>query len=840
MWSLDTETTGVDTRHSAKPFFVTACDPGGNQLYWEWRVNPFTREPEVPPEDLAEIRSLVAGRASAEAEKHSAGDWMPGAESSSAGGRFPGAERISAGVPSVGAVSRRAGRSGEEGGGDRGEADQGRAPLVLQNAKFDVAALNALDPWFGENWPWGRTHDTLLAGHLLASAMPHDLTSMTLQYLGIDIEPHEREIQKACVKARSIARNRIVEKSDVDLFTGRAAKKQLWRIAKAGVPGMPSAKDKTWKFDMWLPRAVAEWMWDNSEAKKAWEDAGRPRRAAPRGVCSRKGWECRPPDVCGGDHPWYTALRDYALADSGATVALWAGRGHWHGMEKEIKRRGYWAVYLERLKAAEAAYRMETRGLTFNEGRLAELTGEYAAESAENGRRCRAIAASYGYDLKLPKGGVNGSLRTFMIDVLKLEPNAPSLAADVMGYYRDTLPPGGKPGLFITSLLAKRKRDTALTFMKSYRRFARKWVPAYPGATDPETGAGWYVLHPSLNPTGTVTLRWSSSNPNEQNISKKEDVCGLCEGKRPDVETCSKCKGTGWEFRSLRYCFGPAPGREWWSLDAKNLELRIPAYEAGEEEFIALFERPDDPPYYGSNHLLIAHIIHPAEFEACRDGAGEIDGRLFKKKYASTLYQRTKNGNFAVQYGAVDREDGLGTADRTYGVPGAQARIKARFSKLERLNRRCIKFAEEHGYVETIPDRSVDPRRGYPIMCTRTEYGKIRPTVPLNYRVQGTAMWWTHRATTRVQSKLDVWRGSGFDGHIVIQQHDELVLDFPRSKVHPKEVAEGGDRFRAMGSNLWRIRVIQRLMEQGGVDIGVPTPVGCEYHADNWAEGVTL
>jgi DNA polymerase-1 len=371
-----------------------------------------------------------------------------------------------------------------------------------------------------------------------------------------------------------------------------------------------------------------------------------------------------------------------------------------------------------------------------------------------------------------------------------------------MEYYRQTLPPRGKALAFIRALTGKRQRDTAITYLDGYTRFALPWGDG----RDPD----WWLLHPSLNPTGTDTLRWSSAQPNEQNISKKEGF-------------------------NLRYIFGPAPGREWWSLDAKNIELRIPAYESGEEDFITLFERPDDPPYFGSNHLLISHILHPKEFEVCVNDRGQVDGRIFKKKYASTLYQWVKNGNFAVQYGAVDKEDGTGTADRAYHLPGAQARIKARFTKQDALNQYWIDFAERNGYVETIPDRSVDPKRGYPVLCSRTEFGKIKPTVPLNYHVQSTAMWWMMQSMVRCESLLSSWRQDGFDAWMVMQVHDELVFDFPKSRVHPAE-----DNNRSAYTNLRRARAIQQLMERGGDDIGVPTPVSMEYHENNWSEGKSL
>lgn len=308
---------------------------------------------------------------------------------------------------------------------------------------------------------------------------------------------------------------------------------------------------------------------------------------------------------------------------------------------------------------------------------------------------------------------------------------------------------------------------------------------------------GWYVLHPNLNPTGTSTLRWSCSNPNEQQISKQEGY-------------------------NLRYGFGPGPGREWWSGDAQNIELRLPAYEAGETEMIQLFERPNDPPYFGSNHLLVFDTLHPEKFAK--------HGKEVKKVFESTWYQWTKNGNFAVQYGAIDRDDGEGTADRAYHVPGAQKRIKARFNKIAGLNDRCIAYAEKYGYVETMPDKTVDPKRGYPLLCTRTEYNRILPTVPLNYRIQGTAMWWMMKAMIRCQEYLDELNRSDPRGfYLIMQVHDELVFDFPKGR--------GKEPHR---EHLPKIRALRRMMEEGGQDIGIPTPVSFKYHPNNWSEEVAI
>lgn len=459
---------------------------------------------------------------------------------------------------------------------------------------------------------------------------------------------------------------------------------------------------------------------------------------------------------------------------------------------------GYEKLYRERLRLLPIVYGMEERGITLSGDRLEELREEYLDYSRDSAKVCENIARSYGYDLELPKSGNNNSLRNFVFDVMKLPPvaksaktGAPTLNQRVLEHYLDTLPPQGKPKAFLRRLQEKRSRDTAVQYMEGYKRFRR------------ETGIpGWYVLYPSLNPTGTHTLRWASSNPNEQNISKKKGF-------------------------NLRYCFGAIPGREWWSIDAANIELRLPAYESGETEMIQLFENPDAPPYFGSNHLLVCHILHPRLFEQCINEEGEVDGRLFKQRYKSTYYQWTKNGNFAVQYGAVESS---GTADRAYRVSGGQRIIQRRFSRIAELNRRCIDFANRYGYIETIPDQEIDPERGYPIVCPRGAWGNVRPTLPLNYRIQGSAMWWMGKAMTRCDSYLSARRKEGYDGFITMQVHDELVFDLPA--LPPDEEGNPG--------NLPTVRKLAELMEKGGDDLGIPTPVSIEYHPNNWSESLSI
>lgn len=711
MFSLDTETTGLDLRHAARPFFVTCCDDGGRQRYWEWDVNPLTREVDVSEDDLQEIRDLI----------ESVRGW----------------EKVV------------------------GERD--RHVIVLQNAKFDVTALESIGVVEPGSWPWDMTEDTLFAGHLLASNQPHDLTSMAMQYLGEDIKPYEDALEKAVKKCRHL-----VQQARIDAKRGKdRGHPELveWLVADPGVAGMPSAKGECWKNDTWLPRAVAKHF--------SYEK----------------------------DHTYWTVLRDYANTDSAITVMFW------QAMCEELRKRGLWKIYLEKRKLMRIAQEMEGYGVTGSKPVLDGMRKRYEEEAEEAESTCAGIAQSLGYDLEMPKGAMNNSLKDFMFGPLGLsvvkssrETGNASLDKEALDVYESTLEPRSKSLLFVRSLKRRRKRRTFITYLDGYERFAK------------EGCEGWFRLHPSVNPTGTATLRWSHSNPNSANISKQENECPECSGGG-----CDTCNGTGVDTYSLRKCFGPLPGREWWCLDYENIELRIPAYESGEEAMIELFEKPDDPPYFGSYHLLNASIVYPDLFEPLAGQKG-----AFKKKYAATWYQWCKNFGFALQYQAGDE-----TADRAAHKRGAARAVRQTLRKMTALNERCVKTANELGYVETIPDRTVDSSRGYPLLCTRTTWGRVLGTVPLNYRVQGTAMQCTAKAMVRCQEKLDGWneglsreevRVRGY--YMPLQVHDELVFDFPRGrKENPEKVNE-----------------LKVLMEKSGEDIGIPLRVSVSYCPNNWGE----
>lgn len=757
--SLDTETTGLDLMHGCKPFLVTTCAEGEAPLFWEWDVDPLTRKVSVPQEDVAHIKEVIE------------------------------------------------------------EADL----IYLMNSQFDALALRTI----GISLPWHKVRDTLVAGHLLASNHSHHLDDMVEEYLGVRYadEMRKRELK---IKEVTQAVRALVKREHPD-----------WHIAKEGEEDMPSVKgsskrdeDKPWKGDMWLPRAYTK-------------DKGKV------SIFQLS------PDSKTPNDTWLTACSHYACCDSEYTLPLGMV------MERHIKQRGYWTHYEHRLQMMRCVHEMKCVGVTAIGEYTENTIDTYERYCAEASAELVCIAAEYGHDLELAQGAaINDNMRDFFYGASHLKcqrcgyikrlkhwngkqggigtacpkclkggrrkqsthqplvgfhaPNLnlhvitskksgnASLDKDAMQEYMGTLE--GEALQFIKLLLDKRKHDTDLGYMQAYRRF---WVPI-------EGSPGYYRIHPWINPCGTDHLRCSSNGPNLQNVGSQEDKCEECDG-----DGCDWCHGTGKTRTSVKNCFGPAPGREWYSMDYRQIENKLPMYEANEERGIEVFERPNNPPYWGSLYYLTASVLYPDEFwPASEFSIDHSEG--FKKKYPR-LYKQAKFFNLAKQYGA-----GRAKGDLLSKIRNSYDIIDSEFPKLAKLQKSILNLANKTGWVYTIPTRAIDPTKGYPLLASRTDDNYVLSTTPFNYHISGTACECKNLALIRCADQCAVWREEGFDAWMILEVHDELLFDFPKGK--------------SIDSNLWRAHILRDHMEQSGKDLvpSIPTPVKVEYHSVTWAEGVAV
>ena len=104
--------------------------------------------------------------------------------------------------------------------------------IILQNSKFDAIALMVSD--IVPEWPWYKTQDTIISGHLLGSNLRHNLTDMVVQYLGHDILPLEKNLEEAVKSCR-----REIQQARLRIKNNKPGNQpnpiSQWKIAEEGL-----------------------------------------------------------------------------------------------------------------------------------------------------------------------------------------------------------------------------------------------------------------------------------------------------------------------------------------------------------------------------------------------------------------------------------------------------------------------------------------------------------------------------------------------------------------------------------------------------------------------------
>lgn len=303
---------------------------------------------------------------------------------------------------------------------------------------------------------------------------------------------------------------------------------------------------------------------------------------------------------------------------------------------------------------------------------------------------------------------------------------------------------------FIKNLLLYRTSVKASEYLSSYNSSSRRVI---------DNGRQYRVLHPSFNPIGAKrTTRLSSSNPNAQNVGVKSKF-------------------------NLRGVFGPTPDSVWFSIDFENIEFRIFAYMAGDEQLIKAFEE-------GKNvHLVFASQLHPEKYS--------IAGDDFKEQYLDE-YKSVKNGDFSLIFGGSKRK-----VNNTYGIQDAYDTISKQLPKVDGFIQESIQLALKYGVVETL--------NGYPLRVN-----KKKPYKACNYRVQGTAGEYIKEAIFRCGSYLDSIQARRYNPKMIATIHDELIFKFPKDFC-PEHISE-----------------IQNCMTSIGNDWGIPVPIDTSIIYTTW------
>jgi DNA polymerase-1 len=249
-----------------------------------------------------------------------------------------------------------------------------------------------------------------------------------------------------------------------------------------------------------------------------------------------------------------------------------------------------------------------------------------------------------------------------------------------------------------------------------------------PRMIDPATGR----VHTSFGQATAVTGRLSSSEPNLQNIPVR-----TAEGRR------------------IREAFVAPPGCLLVSADYSQIELRIMAHVSQDPGMLRAFAQNED--------------IHRAT-------AAEVFG-VSPAEVTPDQRRTAKVINFGLIYGMsafglAQNLDIERSAAQTY-----MERYFERYPGVKRYMEETRGQARERGYVETVYGRRLwlpDIRGGSGPRRAAAERAAI------NAPMQGTAADIIKLAMLRVQAWL---RGSGLQARLILQVHDELVVEAPAHEV---------------------------------------------------------
>jgi DNA polymerase-1 len=288
------------------------------------------------------------------------------------------------------------------------------------------------------------------------------------------------------------------------------------------------------------------------------------------------------------------------------------------------------------------------------------------------------------------------------------------------------------------------------------------YVDALQAALNEDTGC----VHTSYSQIGAVTGRLSSINPNLQNIPIRTE-----------------------EGRRIRNGFVAGKDCVLLSVDYSQIELRIVAHMAQDDAMLAAFRAGQDI------HTTTAAAIY---------GVPE-------DKVTKNMRRRAKSINFGLIYGmsvfGLTRYTDLTLAE-------AEEFVKAYFKQFPGIKKYLDgirKLAAQQGYVETLLGR----RRYFPALQGKqnVQVKNREEREAINAPIQGTAADIMKIAMLRIPPAL---KEAGLKGKMLLQVHDELVLEVPEKEL--KKTA----------------RLVQEVMS-GAYSMDIPLSTEARY-GKNWGD----
>jgi DNA polymerase-1 len=277
-----------------------------------------------------------------------------------------------------------------------------------------------------------------------------------------------------------------------------------------------------------------------------------------------------------------------------------------------------------------------------------------------------------------------------------------------------------------------RSKHPIIDVILEYRQLAKlknTYVDALPALIHPATGR----IHTSYNQTVTATGRLSSTNPNLQNIPIRTE-----------------------RGREIRKAFVPRDENHLLlAADYSQIELRLMAELSGDKNLLKAFNDGLD--------------IHAAT-------AASING-VPLEDVTSDMRRKAKVANFGIIYGI----SAFGLAERL-SIPRGEASqlIKTYFEQypaVKEYMNQSIAFAKEHGYVETLMKRR---RYLKDIHSANAVVRGMAERNAINAPIQGSSADMIKIAMIRIHETM---KEQNLQAKMILQVHDELVFDVPKTEV---------------------------------------------------------
>ena len=397
----------------------------------------------------------------------------------------------------------------------------------------------------------------------------------------------------------------------------------------------------------------------------------------------------------------------YAGADADMTLRLK------EVLEAELRKEGLLELLLQHeMPLMPVIVQMQLNGIALDTALLREFDQELDRQLAQ--------AEAAAYDSITRRFAINSPKQ--LSDLLFNELKLPKGKRTQTGYSTDA-----------ATLESLRDMHPVVGHILDYREVSKlksTYVDTLPTMVNPKTGR----VHTSYNQAGSATGRFSSNDPNLQNIPVRTEM-----GRR------------------IRKAF-VAEGRPDWLLlaaDYSQVELRVLAHLSGDPGLIAAFERDEDI------HAATASMVYKVPLS----GVTPDMRRIAKVMNFGVIYGLSAFG--IAQQTELTNEEGAGFITSYFGN---YPRVR------EYLDETIVK-ARQNGYVETLLGR----RRYLPeLRAPNYQARQAAERMAVNMPVQGTAAEIIKEAMVVMQRRLEE---SGMRSKMLLQVHDELVFETPREEL---------------------------------------------------------